>query len=51
MLMVPLTTDFSAWYAYQGLIGALVVFGLACYGFYTSLGGRPVFRKGFFGDD
>jgi hypothetical protein len=49
--MVPITTDLSAWYARDGLIAVLVVLGLAVYGFVISLGGRPLFRAGFFPDD
>jgi serine/threonine-protein kinase len=39
----PLTTQGSAWYAGIGLAGILVIAAMALYGFYTSLGGRPVF--------
>jgi hypothetical protein len=39
----PLTTQFSAWYAGIGLTGILLIVSLAFYGFYVSLGGRPVF--------
>jgi hypothetical protein len=39
----PLTTEGSAWYAGISLTGILVLAALALYGFYTSLGGRPVF--------
>jgi len=39
----PLTTEFSAWYAGIGLTGILLIVSLAFYGFYVSLGGRPVF--------
>jgi hypothetical protein len=48
---VPLTTDLSAWYAYQGILGALVVIGLALYGFVTATRGQRLFREGFFGDE
>ena len=44
LLTLPLTSDFSAWYAGRGWFGILVVVGLAGYGFYiSSLAGRPVF--------
>ena len=39
----PLTTQSSAWYAGISLAGILLIAALALYGFYTSLGGRPVF--------
>ena len=39
----PLTTQGSVWYAGISLTGILLMAGLAFYGFYTSLGGRPVF--------
>ena len=39
----PLTTQGSAWYAGISLVGILLMSAMALYGFYTSLGGRPVF--------
>jgi hypothetical protein len=39
----PLTTNASAWYAGLSLSGILLMAAIACYGFYTSLGGRPMF--------
>jgi hypothetical protein len=39
----PLTTQGSAWYAGISLAGILLMAAIALYGFYTSLGGRPVF--------
>ncbi len=39
----PVTTQGSAWYAGISLAGILLMAAMACYGFYTSLGGRPVF--------
>ena len=39
----PLTTQWSAWYAGISLTGILLMAALAFYGFYTSLGGQPVF--------
>ena len=39
----PLTTQWSAWYAGISLAGILLMAALAFYGFYTSLGSRPVF--------
>jgi hypothetical protein len=40
---LPLTTHGSAWYAGISLAGILLLAAIAFYGFYTSLGGRPVF--------
>jgi hypothetical protein len=42
-LSLPLTMQGSAWYAGISLTGILLMAALAFYGFYTSLGGRPVF--------
>jgi len=42
----PLTTQGSAWYAGISLTGVLLIAALALYGFYTSLGGRPIFGGG-----
>jgi hypothetical protein len=39
----PLTTQMSSWYAGLSLAGILLMAALAFYGFYTSLGGRPIF--------
>jgi hypothetical protein len=39
----PLTTQMSSWYAGLSLAGILLMAAIAFYGFYTSLGGRPVF--------
>jgi serine/threonine-protein kinase len=39
----PLTTHGSSWYAGISLSGILLMAAIAFYGFYTSLGGRPVF--------
>jgi hypothetical protein len=39
----PLTTQLSSWYAGISLAGILLMAAIACYSFYTSLGGRPVF--------
>jgi len=41
----PVTTDPSAWYWGIGLAGVMLLFALAGYGFYTSLGGQPVFGR------
>ena len=38
----PFTTQGSAWYSSMSLAGILLTAVIACYGFYTSLGGRAV---------
>jgi serine/threonine-protein kinase len=45
LIAFPLTTEGSAWYAGISLAGILLMAALALYGFYTSLGGRPVFGR------
>ena len=40
----PLTTNFSAWYAGNGLAVVVFFFALAAFGFYTSQAGRPIFQ-------
>src|SRR5882762_1104382 len=42
--LVPITTDFSAWYAGSALFTLLAVLALAGYAFHTSLGGQKVFE-------
>jgi len=42
----PLTSDFTAWYATDFVISLVICIALAVYGFYTSLGGQPVFKGG-----
>jgi hypothetical protein len=49
--LVPLTTDLSAWYAYQGVVLALIVVGLAVYAFLVATRGQRLFREGLFGDE
>jgi serine/threonine-protein kinase len=49
--LAPLTTDLSAWYARQGVAVALVVIGLAVYGFVVSVGAKRLALRGFFGDE
>ncbi len=39
----PITTQASAWYAGIGFTAVLLMAAMALYGFYTSLGGRPIF--------
>ena len=41
--IVPITTDFSAWYAGSSLAVLLAVLAIAGYAFHTSLGGQKLF--------
>lgn len=47
LVSAPVTLDFSRWYAGWGLGAVLVVLALALYGFYTSLGSRPLLGAAF----
>ena len=49
--VAPLTTDLSAWYARQGVAAALVVIGLAAYGFVVSVGAKRLALRGFLGEE
>jgi hypothetical protein len=40
---LPLTTQWSAWYSGLSLAGILLMAAIVLFGFYTSLGGRPLF--------
>lgn len=51
MLALPLTTDFSAWYAGTTISVLVVVLALTAYGFHTAVAGRPLFRPGFLETD
>jgi hypothetical protein len=44
-LWFPITTHLAAWYAGIGMVGVLLLIGLTVYGFYTSLGGQPLFGR------
>jgi serine/threonine-protein kinase len=44
LLVAPLTTNFSAWYAGNGLAVVAFFLALAAFGFYTSQAGRPIFQ-------
>jgi hypothetical protein len=48
--LVPLTTDSSAWYAYQGFIMALIVIGLAVSACFTATRGQWRFGEWFFSE-
>ncbi len=43
LIELPITTEASTWYAGIGYAALLVFAALALYGFFTSLGGQPVF--------
>lgn len=43
---LPITSDFSAWYASGTLFVLFTLVAVAIYGFYTSLGGQPMFKGG-----
>ena len=43
-IVTPLTTDLSAPYAPQMLMGLAIIMGLAGYGFWVSLAGQPIFK-------
>ena len=45
LVVSPLTRDFSTWYAGVSLSVVLIVVALAAFGFYASLGGRPLLRE------
>ena len=49
--LVPLTADLSAWYAYQGVIMALIVTGVAVYACFTATRGRWLFGAWFFNEE
>jgi serine/threonine-protein kinase len=40
-----ITSDFSSWYFGNTIFAAVVLFGLAIYGFYTSMAGQPFFKS------
>ncbi len=50
LLSLPLTTNFSTWYAGTSLFGMIVVIVLAVYVFYISLGGQKVFTRNPLGE-
>ena len=47
LVVFPTTSHLSRWYASAGLAGILVILGLAIYGFYTGLAGKPLFTAAF----
>jgi serine/threonine-protein kinase len=42
----PLTTELTAWYATDFVIALALCAALTLYGFYTSLAGQPLFKRG-----
>jgi len=42
--VMPVTTNFSAWFAGATILVVIILLGLGFYGAYTSLAGRPVFK-------
>jgi serine/threonine protein kinase len=50
LVEAPLTLDFSAWYGGRALPVLAVLAGLACYGFHTSLAGKPLFGRSLLED-
>jgi serine/threonine-protein kinase len=51
LLEAPLTSDPSAWFATRLIPLAVVLLGLTAYGFYTSLGGKPVLGHALLEED
>ena len=44
LVSMPLTTNFWAWFASATILVGVVLLGVAFFGFYNSLAGRPVFK-------
>ena len=44
LLILPLTFDITAWYSYITLLTLFVTVGVAVWGFWVALAGRPLFR-------
>jgi serine/threonine-protein kinase len=51
LLWFPILPDLSAWYVRNGLYSIIVIIALAGYGFVISLGGRPLFGRGWLGEE
>ncbi len=49
LAIFPATFDLEHWYAGIGAIGPLAIVGLAAWGFWVSLAGRPIFRDELLG--
>lgn len=50
-IFYPITSDFSAWYATDYVLGLLICLALVVFGFYTSLAGQPLFRSSLLSDN
>jgi hypothetical protein len=48
LLNVPLTLDFSTWYAARSLCVVLGFVAVAAWGFYTSLAGQRLWKEDLF---
>jgi serine/threonine-protein kinase len=46
----PPAIDFSVWYAGRTMVALLIIASLACYGFWISLAGRPLFARDLLAD-
>lgn len=44
MIFFPITSEFSAWYAGDYVLGLIISLALVGFAFYTSLAGQPLFR-------
>jgi hypothetical protein len=49
-VLYPLTSDFSAWYSGVTIFALAIGLSFAIYGFFTSLGGQPLFRSSLLQD-
>jgi hypothetical protein len=47
LVLFPITTDFSAWYAGSAIFALTIIVGLTGYAFHTALAGRPLVKAGF----
>jgi serine/threonine protein kinase len=47
LMLFPITSDFSAWYAGSAIFTLICILALTGYAFHTALGGRPLFKAGF----
>jgi serine/threonine-protein kinase len=47
LVLFPVTTDFSAWYAGSAIFTLACIVGLTGYAFHTALAGRPLFKAAF----
>jgi len=43
LVVSPVTSHLSRWYASEALTGVLAIAAIAAYGFRNSLGGKPLF--------